>query len=193
MTRHAADAQAHTLGSFLRNLRERQSPSAHGIAPHSRRRTAGLRREEVAQICGLSSTWYTWIEQGRDVSVSSSTLARLARGLRLSRAERAYLFELAGKHDPDKQRESVEDIPAAVLACVDEIAGPAYILDRMWTARHWNAGGAPLFRLAWRRRRAQPPALHLPKPGGAPADLRLGGTRSSRNRGVQGCHNRSHG
>jgi len=145
MTRHTADAQAHTLGSFLRSLRERQIPSAHGIARHSRRRTPGLRREEVAQICGLSPTWYTWIEQGREVSVSSSTLAGLARGLRLSRAERAYLFELAGKRDPDKQRDSVEDIPAAVLACVDAIAGPAYILDRMWTARRWNAKAAHLF------------------------------------------------
>jgi transcriptional regulator with XRE-family HTH domain len=145
MTRHTADAQAHTLGSFLRSLRERQVPSAHGIALHSRRRTPGLRREEVAQICGLSSTWYTWIEQGRAISVSPSTLAGLARGLRLSRAERAYLFELAGKHDPDKQRDGVEDIPAAVLACVDAIAGPTYILDPMWTARRWNAKAEHLF------------------------------------------------
>jgi transcriptional regulator with XRE-family HTH domain len=145
MTRLGADTQAHTLGSFLRSLRERQIPSAHGIARQPRRRTPGLRREEVAQICGLSSTWYTWIEQGRDVSVSSGTLARLARGLRLSRGERAYLFELAGKRDPDKQPDSAEDIPAAVLACVDAIAGPAYILDRMWTAQRWNTGAAHLF------------------------------------------------
>ena len=145
MTGHAAGTPAHTLGSFLRSLRERQVPSTHGIAPGPRRRTSGLRREEVAQICAVSVTWYTWIEQGRDVSVSSSTLARLARGLRLSRAERTYLFELAGKHDPDKQRDSAEDIPVGVLACVDAIAGPAYILDRTWTARRWNAKAAHLF------------------------------------------------
>ena len=145
MTSQFAETLAHTLGSFLRSLRERQLPSSHGIAQGRRRRTPGLRREEVAQICGVSTTWYTWIEQGRDVSVSSGTLARLARGLRLSRAERIYLFELAGKHDPDRQGEAAEDIPAAVLACVDAIAGPAYILDRSWTARRWNAAAVHLF------------------------------------------------
>jgi len=138
-------APALSLSAFLRALRERQSPAEFGLAAGPRRRTPGLRREEVAQLCGLSVTWYTWIEQGRDVSVSSSTLARLARGLRLSRAERTYLFELAGKHDPDKQRDGAEDIPVGVLACVDAIAGPAYILDRTWTARRWNAKAAHLF------------------------------------------------
>jgi transcriptional regulator with XRE-family HTH domain len=145
MIDHAADTHAHTLGSFLRSLRERQVPSSRGIAPAPRRRTPGLRREEVAQLCGVSATWYTWIEQGRDVSVSASTLARIAQGLRLSRAERTYLFELAGKHDPERQRDGTGDIPAAVLACVDAIHGPAYILDRTWAARRWNAAAAHLF------------------------------------------------
>ena len=82
-------APALSLSAFLRALRERQSPAEFGLAAGPRRRTPGLRREEVAQLCGLSVTWYTWIEQGRDVSVSATTLARLARGLRLSRAERS--------------------------------------------------------------------------------------------------------
>ena len=154
MTGQTAETLAPTLGSFLRRLRERQRPSSHGIALGPRRRTPGLRREEVAQICGVSTTWYTWIEQGRDVSVSSGTLARLARGLRLSRAERIYLFELAGKRDPHRQGEAAEDIPAAVLACVDAVAGPAYILDRTWTARRWNAAAAHLFR-GWLGARGQ--------------------------------------
>jgi transcriptional regulator with XRE-family HTH domain len=132
-----------SLGAFLRALRERQVPAAHGLAGGSRRRTPGLRREEVAQLCGLSVTWYTWIEQGRDVSVSPSALARLARALRLSRAERSYLFELAGKRDPD--RAGSDDPPDAVLACVDAIDGPAYILDRTWTARRWNVKASRLF------------------------------------------------
>ncbi len=58
-----------------------------------RRRTPGLRREEVAQLCGLSATWYTWIEQAREVSISAGALAAVAGALRLSRAERAYLFD----------------------------------------------------------------------------------------------------
>lgn len=133
-----------SLGAFLRALRERRSPAELGIATGSRRRTPGLRREEVAQLCGLSATWYTWIEQGRDVSVSPAALARLARGLRLLRAERAYLFELAGKRDPDRHAERDEP-PEAVLACVDAIDGPAYILNRAWNARRWNANAASLF------------------------------------------------
>jgi transcriptional regulator with XRE-family HTH domain len=122
-------APALSLSAFLRALRERQSPAEFGLAAGPRRRTPGLRREEVAQLCGLSVTWYTWIEQGRDVSVSASALARLARGLRLSRAERSYLFEVAGKRDPERPGNR-DDPPEGVLACVDAIDGPAYILDR---------------------------------------------------------------
>jgi transcriptional regulator with XRE-family HTH domain len=138
------DTPALLLSAFLRALRERQAPAEHGLAVGKRRRTPGLRREEVAQLCGLSVTWYTWIEQGRDVSVSPSALARLARGLRLSRAERSYLFELAGKRDPDRSGVG-DDPPDAVLACVDAINGPAYILDRTWSARRWNAKASGLF------------------------------------------------
>jgi transcriptional regulator with XRE-family HTH domain len=138
------DTPALLLSAFLRALRERQTPADHGLAPGKRRRTPGLRREEVAQLCGLSVTWYTWIEQGRDVSVSPSALAGLARGLRLSRAERSYLFELAGKRDPDRSGAG-DDPPDTVLACVDAINGPAYILDRTWSARRWNAKASRLF------------------------------------------------
>jgi transcriptional regulator with XRE-family HTH domain len=123
-----------------------------------RRRTPGLRREEVAQLCNVSATWYTWIEQGRPVSVSPATLARLARGLQLSRAERAYLFESAGKLDPDWNQELREDVPETVLACVDAINGPAYILDRWWTARRWNDAAERLF-IGWLDRGGEPNLL----------------------------------
>ncbi|WP_428670665.1 helix-turn-helix transcriptional regulator [Reyranella sp.] len=132
------------MSDFLRALRERQSPADFGLAAGPRRRTPGLRREEVAQLCGLSVTWYTWIEQGRDVSVSPSALTRLARGLRLSRAERTYLFELAGKRDPDRPGDN-DGPPEAVLSCVNGINGPAYILDRAWNACCWNAKASRLF------------------------------------------------
>lgn len=138
------DTPALSLSAFLRALRERQSPAEFGLAAGTRRRTPGLRREEVAQLCGLSVTWYTWIEQGRDVSVSASALARLASGLRLSRAERSYLFEIAGKRDPERPGAS-DDPPDEILACVDAIDGPAYILDRTWGARRWNAKASVLF------------------------------------------------
>lgn len=121
------------------------APAALGLPAGPRRRTPGLRREEAAQLCGLSATWYTWIEQGRDISVSLPTLVQLARGLHMSHAERAYLFELAGKLDPHWSRDAPEDIPRSVLACVDAIDAPAYILDGYWTARRWNAGAMRLF------------------------------------------------
>ena len=96
-------------------------------------------------LCGLSTTWYTWIEQGRDVSVSPTALARVAATLRLGRAERAYLFELAGKRDPDQGGSEADDVPPSVLACVEAIRTPAYVLDRSWTARCWNAAAEHLF------------------------------------------------
>jgi transcriptional regulator with XRE-family HTH domain len=144
MKARTSTAPALSLSAFLRALRERLSPADFGLATGPRRRTPGLRREEVAQLSGLSVTWYTWIEQGRDVSVSPSALSRLARGLRLSRAERSHLFELAGRRDPDRSGES-DDPPDAVLACVDAIKGPAYILDRTWNARRWNRQASRLF------------------------------------------------
>ncbi len=133
------------LGQFLRAQREKLSPADAGLAIAMRRRTPGLRREEVAHIAGLSTTWYTWIEQGRGVSVSPLALARLATALRLGRAERGYLFELAGKRDPEQLDDEADDTPPALRACVDAIAAPAYVLDRGWTARVWNAQAERLF------------------------------------------------
>jgi transcriptional regulator with XRE-family HTH domain len=137
--------QRRALGDFLRARRERLDPAALDLPRSARRRTPGLRREEVAQLCGLSTTWYTWIEQGRDVSVSPMALARLAAGLRLGRAERDYLFELAQKRDPDHGSGETDEIPPAVQACVATIGSPAYVLDRSWTARAWNAPAERLF------------------------------------------------
>ena len=110
-----------------------------------RRRTPGLRREEVAQLCGLSVTWYTWLEQGREISLSPTALARLAAALRLDRAQRAYLFELAGKRDPEDGVVEVDELPAPVRACIKAIRTPAYVLDRTWTACAWNIGAERLF------------------------------------------------
>jgi transcriptional regulator with XRE-family HTH domain len=133
------------LGEFIRAHRERLAPAAVGVGTATRRRTPGLRREEIAQLCGLSTTWYTWIEQGRDVSVSPSALARLAQVLQLGRAERTYLFDLAGKRDPDQAASDCDRISPAILKCVEMIAAPAYILDRSWNAVSWNKRAERLF------------------------------------------------
>lgn len=131
--------QRRLLGAFLRARRE-ALPANTG-----RRRTPGLRREEVAQLAGLSTTWYTWAEQGRDIALSPAALSRLAGALRLTPAERAYLFELARRRDPAPHPAPADAVPPSLVAVVDATIAPAYLLDRLWHARAWNAAAARLF------------------------------------------------
>jgi transcriptional regulator with XRE-family HTH domain len=145
MTIVRSPEQRRAFGDFVRARREKVPPAAIGLPPGTRRRTPGLRREELAQLCALSTTWFTWIEQGRDVSVSASALSRLAKALRLDRAERAYLFDLAGKRDPESGSNDTENVSTALVACVDAVAAPAYVLDRFWNAYCWNAAAERLF------------------------------------------------
>lgn len=145
MIHHPSRERQHELGDFVRSLREKLKPEALGLPTGGRRRTPGLRREEAAQLCGLSVTWYTWLEQGRDVSVSPSALGRLAGALRLTPAERAYLFQLADRRDPDDGIDGGDAVPSAVLASLNVIASPAYLLDRTWNALGWNAHAERLF------------------------------------------------
>jgi transcriptional regulator with XRE-family HTH domain len=143
---HSAEARRKALGDFLRAQRERLTPAEAGLGAGGRRRTPGLRREEVAQLGGVSATWYSWIEQGREVSASAPALARLAEALRLSAAERAYLFELAGKRDPEADGPAAAPEPPVDLqTVVDMIGCPAYAMDRLGTARAWNKQAAHLF------------------------------------------------
>lgn len=83
------------LSAFLKGQRAKISPESVGLPPGTRRRTPGLRREEVAQLAGVSTTWYTWLEQGRDIQVSSSVLDCVANALQLNADERRYLYSLA--------------------------------------------------------------------------------------------------
>lgn len=132
--------QRRLLGEFIRAHRERAQPSEM----NGRRRTPGLRREELAAKAGISTTWCAWIEQGRPVQASSETLDRLSRALSLSRAERDYLFELAGRSDPDIRLDA--DTPGSLLDAVRAVRHPAYGLDRLWNACCWNKAAARLFR-----------------------------------------------
>jgi transcriptional regulator with XRE-family HTH domain len=84
------------FGAFLRSRRERIAPEDVGLPPGSRRRTPGLRREEVAQLAGVGVTWYTWLEQGRPINASVQVLDAIARTLRLDGAEQAHMYRLAG-------------------------------------------------------------------------------------------------
>ncbi|WP_217554101.1 helix-turn-helix transcriptional regulator [Streptomyces sp. GbtcB6] len=95
-----ADIRRHELAAFLRSRRERITPEEVGLPRGTRRRTPGLRREEVAQLSAVGVTWYTWLEQARDIQVSVQVLDALARTLRLDGTERAHLFQLAEAVDP---------------------------------------------------------------------------------------------
>lgn len=134
--------QRKLLGAFVRARRESITPDA----PTRRRRTPGLRREELAARAGIGVTWVAWIEQGRDVHASAETLARLADGLGLTRAERAYLFTLAARHDPaDPFSLASTQAPPAITALVQGLDWPAYGLDAAWTVCCANAAARRLF------------------------------------------------
>lgn len=140
------------LGDFIRAQRERMAPQRAGLAPGGRRRTPGLRREEAASLCGLSVTWYTWLEQGRDVTLSAAALAGVARGLGLDRAARAYIFDLAGRRDPQAPAPKPPAVDAGLAALLTAIAAPAYVLDQRWNAIACNTRARRLFR-GWLDRR----------------------------------------
>lgn len=129
------------LGAFIRAHRARLTPAR----PGGRRRTPGLRREELADAAGLGVTWITWLEQGRDVQASAAALGRLADALQLSAAERASLFDLADRKDPRAAADQTDGLAPALLALPALVSAPAYLLDHAWTARAWNAAAAALF------------------------------------------------
>ena len=134
------------IGEFIRIHRERLSAPQVGLSFGLRRRAKGLRREEVASLCGISPTWLTWIEQGRATSVSAATLSRIATVLQLKQAERDYLFDLAGMHDPE-QPEQVDSLALfdTLHRAVERVQSPAYVLNRTWDVLAWNRHAADLF------------------------------------------------
>lgn len=106
------EVRRHELAGFLRSRRERITPEQVGLPRGRRRRTPGLRREEVAQLSAVGVTWYTWLEQARDIQVSPQVLDALARALLLDRSERTHLFSLAGAIDPAPGTECPSVTPA---------------------------------------------------------------------------------
>lgn len=130
------------LGAFLRSRRERLSPEALGLAASGRRRTPGLRRDEVAELAGISVEWLTKLEQGRAVAPPLATADALARALLLSEVDRAHLRRLAGGRTAPFARERV---PSGLRALLAGMAEPAYVTGRRWDLLAWNAAAARLF------------------------------------------------
>ncbi|MBN1217912.1 MAG: helix-turn-helix domain-containing protein [Anaerolineae bacterium] len=134
------------LGEFLKTRRERLSPEQFGLPMARRRRTPGLRREELAQLAGLSVTWYTWIEQGRDIGFSAEVLESLARVLQLLPPEKEHLFALAGMQPgqtPAQDNGGVAPVLQQILDHQEHY--PAYLMDGFWNISTWNNAACALF------------------------------------------------
>lgn len=128
------------FGEFLRSRRERLHPNELGLKTSRRRRTPGLRREEVAELSGIGVDWYVRLEQGRAMCPSEATLDALVKTLRLSQAEAAHLHALARK---DHRRNfAPESVPPAIRRLVASITLPAYVTGRRWDILAWNAAAA---------------------------------------------------
>jgi transcriptional regulator with XRE-family HTH domain len=144
--RAASAARRTELAAFLRSRRERVSPEDVGLPPGSRRRTAGLRREELAQLAGVGVTWYTWLEQGRPINASVQVLDAIARTLRLDATERGHLFRLAEVPGAAGQADCPEcPLPPTVQRILDSIPYPASVLTERFDLVAWNPIYAALF------------------------------------------------
>jgi PAS domain-containing protein len=127
------------LADLLRSRREALRPETAGISAVGRRRTPGLRREEVAQLAGVSCAWYTWLEQGRDIQPSALALAAITHVLRFSDVERAHAFALAGRPLHDVPPPPPAAAPPLLQAVLDALTVPAYVSDRAWNVIGWNS------------------------------------------------------
>ncbi|MEO6217242.1 MAG: helix-turn-helix transcriptional regulator [Sphingomonas sp.] len=134
------------LAEFLKNCRARLQPSDIGLQPTARRRTPGLRREDVANMAGVSTTWYTFLEQGREVRASDRVLEGLSRALRLTVEEREYLFTLAQNRPPPLARDPGEEVSPAVRRMLVRLNVPALVMTVRWHVLAWNPMMAQHFR-----------------------------------------------
>jgi transcriptional regulator with XRE-family HTH domain len=134
------------LAAFLRSRRGRITPEDVGLPGGHRRRTAGLRREEVAQLAGVGVTWYTWLEQGRPIRASVQVLDAVARTLRLDPVERQHLFRLAEIPDPAPAGAASPLLSPEIRAILDQLVPmPANVVTERFDILAWNAAYATLF------------------------------------------------
>ncbi|MGF9695216.1 helix-turn-helix transcriptional regulator [Rhizobium sp. 0TCS1.26] len=130
------------LGRYLRDLRGRLDPASFGFSS-SRRRTPGLRREEVAQRANISATWYTWLEQGRGGAPSADVLNRIARGLMLTEPEREHLFMLSLGHPPQVKYKAPTGVTPRLQRLIDALeVSPALVKTATWDVLAWNRAAA---------------------------------------------------
>ncbi|AOT72324.1 helix-turn-helix transcriptional regulator [Geosporobacter ferrireducens] len=144
----ADEIRRQELSDFLKSRRARLQPEECGLPLTKKRRVPGLRREEVAQLAGVSVSWYTWLEQGRPISVSEQVIESLARVFRLDWAERRHFFLLTKEHLPHKKGSvlPVCELPPELQQVLDAFERcPAYILDSCWNIVGWNKSASSVF------------------------------------------------
>jgi transcriptional regulator with XRE-family HTH domain len=143
MAASGTNSRQSELGDFLRSRRQKLMPKAVGLSVGRRRRTPGLRREEVAELAGIGVDWYIRLEQGRSVSPSTATIDALARALRLTKAEHRHLTELT--QNADRRPFVRETVPPAIRRAVEQLNLPAYVTGRRWDILAWNAAAEEIF------------------------------------------------
>jgi transcriptional regulator with XRE-family HTH domain len=131
---------------FLRSCRARIKPSDLGLPVPQRKRTDGLRREDVAALSGVSVSWYTWLEQGRDMRVSDEVLERICHTFRLSEDERIYLFSLVQHRPPRLHRDARFEAPPEIVRMIQGVAAPAVVMNLRWDVLAWNTLNSVFFR-----------------------------------------------
>src|SRR5271170_1741501 len=135
-------AQENRLGGYLKDRRRKLDPASFGL-PAERRRTPGLRREEVAQRANISPTWYTWLEQGRGGAPSADVLDRIARALMLTEVEREHLFLLGLGRPPEVRYKAAEGVTPRLQRVLDALEpSPALIKTATWDIVAWNRAAA---------------------------------------------------
>ena len=143
---NAPTTQRRQLIDFLKGCRARLTPTQVGLPDTNRRRTPGLRREDVAALAGVSVTWYTWLEQGRDIQVSADVLERISTTLRMSPDEREYLFALVQHRPAPPTPAGTETVSPSIKRMLDALAVPAILLTARWDVIAWNDIAARVIR-----------------------------------------------
>jgi transcriptional regulator with XRE-family HTH domain len=137
------DLRRNELGDFLRSRRDKLSPKSVGLPDGRRRRTTGLRREEVAELAGIGVDWYIRLEQGRAVSPSAATIDALARALRLNKTEHAHLRALT--QSAGRRAFSPETVPEPIKRLIESLPQAAYVTGRRWDVLAWNTAADKIF------------------------------------------------
>ena len=134
------------MADFLKTRRARLSPEEAGLPRGARRRTPGLRREEVAHLANVGVTWYTWLEQARAVSPSEQVLEGVARALKLDRDERTHLFTLADRPVRPANGSEEEAVGPGLIRVLEALEpNPAYAMGKRWDKLAWNGAWAAVF------------------------------------------------